>query len=86
MNKDLPALIVGLLLIGLAAFIIAVWFSNGNDHVDTVTGIEQHTNPQGDRFIMVRADHFAYGLWVTDACASALSIGDNWPSKAGACK
>ena len=76
---------------GFAGIIVGAgaMIANGAD-ADTgsfgsVVGIEQHQNPEGDRYVNVISPVGVFGIWVTDDCAATLSLGDDWPSLAPEC-
>ena len=52
----------------------------------SVVGIEKHSNPYGDRWITILPMQPAFGIWVTEACALSLHLGDDWPSSNAACQ
>lgn len=85
-------LIIASLFIAIAG--IALWSSQETHAAttagsDTVVNIEKHSNPNGDRFVVVRPEALRqpiYGIWVTEACALSLHLGDDWPSSSVACQ
>lgn len=84
-----PFLAAGAALTGLAAGwllgmaildVAAADASTGPAVIGTVVGIEKHSNPLGDRWITIQPEQPAFGIWVTEACAISLALGDGWPT------
>lgn len=72
--------------IAMYAFVGTTGASATPTAIGTVVGIEKHTNPVGDRWVTIQPQQPAFGIWVTEACATSLALGDDWPSANSECQ